>query len=65
VELENEADVLIARLRALFVGGVREIFAANPNFSAFRSIKQAQQIKKRALSTAGRPHDRGDGRRRG
>src|SRR4029450_13820922 len=55
VELKDEAHGLRAISREVVYLG--EIGAAHPDRARVRKVESADEIQKRALATAGRPHD--------
>src|SRR5688500_19271526 len=57
MELEHEADLLVAEPRELFVAQAGEVHAADGDEAAGRTIERAEDVQQRALPGAARADD--------
>ena len=58
VELEDEAHLAGAELRALVVGQLVDVLAVDEDQAAIDGVEAAQAVEERRLAAAGRAHDR-------
>src|SRR6185295_18934816 len=58
MELENEPDLAVPKVREITIALAGQILAVEPHLASRRSIERAQDVQQRTLSHPGLPHDR-------